>query len=98
MTHVAGAKNRTGAAKGSLSGSAIAGDGVELGGFASWSLRIGSTSPWLGTDGTELCQQSLRSTLHSLSSGSGKLTAHRLQQAVKVNVGVRKVDVGEDAR
>ena len=78
MMHVAGAKNRTGAAKVSLSGGAIAGGGAVLGGFASWSLRIGSTSPWLGTEGTEPHQQSLRSTLHSLSSGSGKFAAHRL--------------------
>ena len=64
MMHVAGAKNRTGAAKGSLSGGAVAGDGAALGDFASWSLRIGSASPWLIAESTELRQQSLRSTLH----------------------------------
>ena len=58
-------KNKTGAAKGSLSSGAIAGDGGALGDFASWSLRIGSASPWLGAESTELRQQSLRQDLAS---------------------------------
>ena len=37
-------------------------------------------------------------TLHGLSSGSGTLAAHWLQQAVEVDTGIVKVDVGEDPR
>ena len=42
-------------------------------------------------------QQSLSSTLHSLSSGGDKVAAHRFHQAVEVDIGVAKVDVAEDA-
>ena len=37
-------------------------------------------------------------TLHGLSSGIGMLAARWLQQAVEVDVGVAKIDVGEDPR
>ena len=53
---------------------------------------------WLGAEGSELPQQSLRATLHGLGSGSGTLAAHWLQQAVEVDVGIAKVDVGEHPR
>ena len=84
--------------KGSLSGGAIAGGGAVLGGFTSRSPRVGSISPWLGAKGAELRQEGFRSTLHCLSSGSGKLAARRLQQAVKIDIGVAKIVVGEDTR
>ena len=84
--------------KGSLSGGAIARGGVALGGSTSQSPRVGSISPWPGVEGAEPRQQGFRLTLHCLSSGSGKLAARRLQQAVKIDVGVVKIDVGEDMR
>ena len=36
--------------------------------------------------------------LHGLGSGSGTLATYWLQQAVEVNTGIAKVDVGEDPR
>ena len=50
----------------------------------------------LGAEGPELPQQGLCATLHGLGSGSGTLAAHWLQQAVEVDTGIAKVDVGED--
>ena len=66
--------------------------------FALRSSRASTAPLRLGTEGPELPQQSLRTTLHVLSSGSGTLAAHWLQQAVEVDVGVKKIDVGEDPR
>ena len=63
-----------------------------------WSCRASSASLRPGAEGPELPQQSLRTTLHDLSSGSGTLTTHWLQQAVEVDTGIAKVDVGEDPR
>ena len=37
-------------------------------------------------------------TLHSLSSGSGKLATRWLQQAIEVDIRIVKVDVGKDPR
>ena len=76
--HVAASKSRTGAAKESLFGGAIDGDGAALGDLASWSHRTGSAPLRLGAEGPELPQQSLHMTLHGLSSGSGKLAARWL--------------------
>ena len=67
-------------------------------GFALWSSGVGSALLRLGAEGPELPQQGLCATLHSLGSGSGTLAAHRLQQAVEVDTGIAKVDVGEDPR
>ena len=89
--HVAQAESRTGATTESF-----VGGGATRSGFASWSRRTGSASLRLGAEGLELRQQSLRTTLHGLSSG--KLAARWLQQAVEVDVGIAKVDVGKDPR
>ena len=69
-----------------------------LGCSTSRSPRVGSISRWPGAEGAEPRQQSHHSTLHGLSSGSGKLAARRIQQAVKIDVGVTKIDVSEDTR
>ena len=76
----------------------LAGGGAARSGFALWSCRAGSAPLRLGAEGPELPQQSLRTTLHGLGSGSGTLAAYWLQQAVKVDAGIAKVDVGEDPR
>ena len=89
----AGTKSRTGAATESL----IGGGATRIG-FASRSSRVGSALLWLGAEGPELPQQSLCATLHGLGSGSSTLTTHWLQQAVEVDTGIAKVDVGEDPR
>ena len=91
--HVAGAESRTGATTESF-----VGGGAARSGFTSWSRRTGSASLRLGAKGPELPQRSLRSTLHGLSSGSGKLAARWLWQAVEVDVRIAKVDVGKDPR
>ena len=87
----AGIKGRTGATTESL-----VGGGAARSGFASWSSGVGSALLRLGAKGPELPQQSLRATLHGL--GSGTLAAYWLQQAVEVDAGIAKVDVGEDPR
>ena len=89
----AGIKGRTGATTESLIGG-----GAARSGFASWSSGVGSALLRLGAEGPELPQQSLRATLHGLGSGSGTLAAYWLQQAVEVDTGIAKVDVGEDPR
>ena len=76
----------------------LTGSGAAWSGFALWSSRASSAPLRLGAEGPELPQQSLRTTLHGLSSGSGKLAARWFQQAVEVDVGVTKIDVGEDRR
>src|SRR4051812_42275138 len=93
MVHVQELKNRTGAMTESLDGG-----GAARSGFASWSSRVGSSLLRLGAEGPELPQQSFRATVHGLGSGSGTLAACWLQQAVEVDAGVAKVDVGEDPR
>ena len=72
--------------------------GAAWSGFALWSSRASSAPLRLGAEGPELPQQSLRTTLHGLSGGSGKLAARWLQQAVKVVVGFVKIDVGKGPR
>ena len=85
----AGIKGRTRATTESL-----VGGGAARSGFASWSSRVGSALLRLGAEGPELPQQSLRATLHGLGSGSGTLAAYWLQQAVEVDAGIAKIDVG----
>ena len=84
---VAGVKNRTEAAKGSLSS-----------GAASWGHGPRGTAPGQDAEGAEPPQQSFGLAFHGLGGSSGKVTAHGLQQAVEVNAGVTEVDMGEDAR
>ena len=82
-------KSRAGATTESL-----ADRGIARSGFALWSCRAGSTPLRPGAEGPKLPQQSLRTTLHGLGSGSGTLAFHWLQQAVEVDTGIAKVDVG----
>ena len=86
-------KSRAGATTESL-----ASRGLAQSGFALWSCRASSAPLRPGAEGPKLPQQSLCATLHGLGSGSGTLAARWLQQAVEVDVGVVKIDVGEDPR
>ena len=77
-------------------GSTVACGGVAL--VSSTSRGRGTSSTCLGRsgEGAELRQQGFCSALHDFSSSGGALGIHRLQQIVKVGIGIAKVDVAED--
>ena len=55
-------------------------------------------SPNHGADGEELLQHGFHRTLHSFSSSGVGLGVHGLEQGSKVEAGVPKIEMAEDAR